>query len=195
MNKTFAALSLALASLSLNAMAADLPASHCEIFVDKASAWSSSYGYAGVTLKIKTLNDRLDGAIKQVGYRSIVRSTPEIDAFCKAHPASSGWSHDCATVGVWTDRVAQPFFGPDYFKIQFELKHMYTFEHVFEGAFFVETDKGTRYWLNPSGGGDFFIDRNMRQDLLNRGSGGYYPQGKELVTADVFPYLNPAGCR
>ncbi|MDZ4660562.1 MAG: hypothetical protein SGJ18_02965 [Pseudomonadota bacterium] len=195
MLKIYFALLLSLLNSPMMVSAADYPANHCEIYVDKAAAWSSSYGYAGVTFKIKTMPSRIDGAIKQVGFHSIVRSTPKIEAFCKAHPPSNGNSNDCDFVDKWMDRPAQSFFGPDYFRIDFELYHMYTFDHIFEGVFYVETVKGTRYWLAPASGGNFFVDQNLRSNLLSLGSGGYFKQGKDLSTADVFDYVNPSHCR
>lgn len=186
---------LSLFGMALSAFAADYNANHCEIFVDKVAAWSSTYGYTGVTFKIKTLNARLDGAIKMVGYRSILRSTPKIVNFCINHPPANGNSNNCDSIGKWVDRQAFAYFGSDYFKIDLELSHDYTFEHVYEGAFFVETVKGTRYWLHPAQGVNFFVDENLRSSLLMRGSGGHFKQGKDLNTADVFEYVNPLRCR
>ncbi|MEK6772902.1 MAG: hypothetical protein AABY64_03085 [Bdellovibrionota bacterium] len=182
-------------SFSSVVSAADYPANHCEIFVDKVAAWSGTSGYAGLTFKIKTLNSRLDGAIKSVGYYSIVRSNPQIAAFCKAHPPSNGNSNDCNYVDKWIVRPAQAFFGQDYFSIDFVLYHQYDFVHVFEGAFVVETVKGTRYWLNPAKGGTFFLDDNLRSNLLKLGSGGYHRHAKDLNTATAFDYVNPLRCR
>lgn len=195
MSKFALVFSLASLAASQSVFAADYPAKHCELFVDQVAAWNSTYGYSGMTLKIKTINERLDGAVKEVGFRSIVRSTPQIKDFCQRYNPDNGYANDCYQLDQWVDRPAREFFGPDYFRIDLVLKHDYTFEHVFEGAFYVKTDKGTRYWLNPAGEQNFFVDRNMYQNLLDLGSGGYYMRGREISTADKFKYLNPGGCR
>ena len=36
---------------------------------------------------------------------------------------------------------------------------------VYQGAFYVETETGTRYWANPAGGGNFTIDQNLASTL------------------------------
>lgn len=182
-------------TIASTVFAADYRANNCEVFVDKVAAWSGSHGYRGLTLKIKTLNDRLDGAIKMVAFHSMVHSSPKVLDFCAKHPAANGNSNGCPNVGKWISRPAHPHFGSDYFKIDLELKHDYNFEHVYEGVIFVETVKGTRYWLKTGHGGNFFVDENMRSDLIRLGSGGYYRQGKDMSTADNFEYLNPSRCR
>ncbi len=182
-------------TIATSVFAADYDANNCEVFVDKVAAWGGSHGYRGLTFKIKTLNNRLDGAIKSVGFRSFVHSNPSVVDFCSKHPASNGNSNGCVSVGKWINRPAFEYFGSDYYKIDLELKHDYNFEHVYEGVIYVETVKGTRYWLKTAHGGNFFVDENMRSDLIRRGSGGYYRQGKDMSTADNFEYLNPSRCR
>jgi hypothetical protein len=50
------------------------PARNCEIFVDKVSSFYSSHGSIFLKFYIKTLNQRLDGAIKEVGFRYQTRN-------------------------------------------------------------------------------------------------------------------------
>jgi hypothetical protein len=179
--------------ISTKIYAQDYDASNCEIFVDQVSAWSGTYGYAGVSLFVKTLNDRLDGKIKQVGMYAQIQSTEAARKYCEK--SNNKELNDCNKLGVWQDIKAQRFFADDYNVIHIDLRHMNTFEHIWEAAFYVTTDKGVTLWFTPESDGNFFIDENMRGNILDLGSGGYRHYGKKINTADKFIYMNPAKCR
>jgi len=180
------------------------------IFVDKVQYVGGDHGTARLHVWVKTLNDRLDGRITHVGFRarlSIVGVTPPVQS-----SSSCDNFGDCAKVGQWVDYPFQSFFGAsDYFENDstpfpqdFYIENDFIHARSYEGAFYVETDKGTRYWANaPASSGDnnFHFDANMVQNVERiQGSqhnyGVYSPDSTRAVaTRESFPYLNPAGCR
>lgn len=179
--------------VSSKSIAQDYGSTNCEVFVDQVAAWSGTYGYAGVSLYIKTLNDRLDGKIKQVGMAAQIVKTEAASKYCEK--SQNKELNDCNKLGVWQDLKAREFFSDDYYVLHLDLRHMNTFEHIWEGAIYVTTDKGVTLWLTPESDGNFFIDENMRKNVLDLGSGGYRHEGKKISTADKFNYLNPNRCR
>ncbi len=188
---------LLLASLCLTllapsrAQAVDYPASHCEVFVDRVGAYRTSHGYSSLFFYVKTLNWRLDGPIASVGFhgRMVLANggtCPSSDYACQAD------------VGVWKDYPTSAYQGAsDYWFLNLVLKHDFTVERYYEGAFFVRTTQGTTYWVNPSGGGNFYLDRNMHNNVeVSFGSPAYSQSvSTSINTADRFPYLNPGSCR
>jgi hypothetical protein len=179
----------------------DLRASHCEVFVDKAfTETRSRHGVHGslIWFHAKILPWRLDGAPVRVSLftRGVNLLTGE----------EFGWHEQPF------DRIAG-----DYYRLKLSISFdggpssgRPPDDTRYEGAFFVETDRGTRYWANAQvDGPNFFLDENLANDLIrvhgNRLFGLEFPPefGSEgslrldsfAVTADVMPYLNPQRCR
>jgi hypothetical protein len=172
-------------------------ASNCQVFVDKVSIRRSSHGLAAYRIWLKTTNARLDGPVARVGLRATVH---DARGTCReSHPV--GLVNGCDDVGRWRDYFAQSFVGAaDYFEMQLTLGHDFTFAHQFEGVFFVETTKGTRYWQKAADGGNFFLDFNgfdhVETALRQRGIFWWdADMGRLPKTADFYAYLNPRACR
>jgi hypothetical protein len=176
-------------AIASSTAALDAPASHCELFVDRATTVRGSHGLLKTTLYLKTQNDRLAwaGGVEEVGY--VAKLTD--NGTCNGP--------ECRDKDVFRAYPAVPFVGAsDYFEISLTLDHDYTAARTYEGAFYVRTKSGTTLWVTPEGGGNFFIDRRLAQDIERlRGTGPVYTSGPEraVVTADVLPYLNPNACR
>lgn len=174
----------------------ELRSERCEVFVERAQTYRGSHHLTGVTLYLKTRNQDIEGKIVRVGFYAQQRNT-----FRGCSSDEETVRENCAPVAGWTVFPAVPFQGtaPDFWELKLTVTHNFTFPHQYEGAFFVETDKGLRYWANsPLANGNFFIDGLMAQNLETaQGRGWIYGSRFEdaIVTADEFPYLNPAGCR
>jgi hypothetical protein len=171
------------------ALAADVRATNCEIFVDRAMAVTGSHALTQITFYLKTQNDRLDAPIDHVGfYRR------RVDPYCP----SPGHEHNCDDSQAWSDERLRPFVGAsDYFELSLLIGGDYAAENTFEGAFYVQTTKGTKYWANAEGGGNFLVDRATFNQLVGlRPSPAYAsdPQAA-VVIAEDFAYLNPQRCR
>lgn len=210
LNKCFSLLSIAsLASLTTIACAAPtedegaaanedaVTASSCQVFVDKATISRSSHGLHGYRLFLKTLNDKLDGKVTRVGFHAVVH---DLGGRCQGDNAL-GYMNGCEDVGRWRDYFAQSFVGAgDYFEMDLTLGHDFTFPHQFEGVFFVETDKGTRYWHKAAAGQNFFLDHtgfdHVESALRSKGVSWWDADvGRLPKTADFYSYLNPTACR
>lgn len=173
------------------AQAVDYPASHCEVFVDRVGAYRTSHAYASLFFYIKTLNWRLNGAITSVGFHGRMllsngATCPSTDYACQAD------------VGVWKDYPASAYSGAtDYWFLNLVIDSDFIPERYYEGAFYVRTNQNTTYWVNPSGGGNFFLDRNMHNNVEASFGGSAYSQSvsTSINTVDRFPYLNPGSCR
>jgi hypothetical protein len=169
---------------STSALTSDIRATHCEIFVDRALPLTGSHALRKVHLYLKTLNDRLDGPIDKVGfYRQ------RTDQRCIGRP-------DCES--SWGEDRVEAFVGSsDYFEVDLFIGGDYSPEYRYEGAFYVQTTKGTKYWANTEEGGNFVIDGNMYRNLQGDRRGPYYQSNPQVarVAADEFPYLNPDRCR
>jgi len=147
---------------------------------------------------LKTLNSKLDGEIARVGFTAKVH-----DEFreCEREIQPPGNPNGCEEVGKWQDYEATPFVGSsDYFELALSLGTNDTIARRYEGTFFVETKKGTRYSLKANGGGNFFLDRKGFSDVENAlSSKGVSWVGAEVgqlpKTADFYTYLNPKECR
>jgi len=163
----------------------DFHAGYCEVFIDRIVPVHGSHASTYLNVWVKTLNDRLDGEITKVAFYG--------------HHLDTGWCGDerCPEVwSAWEVRELDSFVGAsDYFEIPLFLSGDYSPMVQWEGAFYVETDKGTRYWTNAADGGNFFLDRNM-SDRLDQMRGGYNytPSPAYAIPTSEFPYLNPDAC-
>ncbi|WP_164014093.1 hypothetical protein [Pyxidicoccus trucidator] len=190
-------LSALVASLFLSVLApsragaADYPASYCEVFVDRVGAYNTSHAYSSLFFYIKTLNWRLDSAVASVGFHGRMQ-------LANGGTCSSTDYQCLSEFNIWKDYPATAFMGAsDYWALNLVLGSDFTARRYYEGAFFVRTVNGNRYWVNPSGGGNFYLDSNMHINVRNAFGGQVYSQSIEtsINTADRFPYLNPGNCR
>jgi hypothetical protein len=171
-----------------------LDADNCEIFVDKAIPIRSSHGSRRIAAFIKTLNDRLDSPPARAGIRYAVHDPKD-----ECH---SGFSLvGCGDVGGFADHDGAQI-APDYFSFFFEIGNDFTFDHQYEGVFYVVTQKGTTYWHKTADKGNFFIDGQTLDNLENsiHGQGIMTPifesdPAPMPKTADFFDYLNSHRCR
>jgi len=194
MRNMFVPAFVALLHLSLlapsRALAADHPASHCEVFVDRVGAYRSSHAHRSLFFFIKTLNWRLDGPITSIGFHGRMllpngATCPSTDYACQAD------------VNVWKDYPASAYNGAsDYFLLDLLLGNDFRAQRYYEGAFYVQTPYN-RFWVNPAGGGNFFLDSNMHTNVEAAFGAPAYSQtpSSSINTADRFPYLNPGFCR
>jgi hypothetical protein len=172
------------------ARAADYPASYCEVFVDRVGAYNTSHGYQSLFLYIKTLNWRLDGPIQSVGFHGIAR-------LVNGGACASNDYQCLSEVNIWKDYPTTAYSGAsDYWHLNLVLGSDFTAKRYYEGAFYVQTSNN-RYWVNPSGGGNFFLDGNMFNNVRAAYGSTVYSQSPQTAinTADRFPYLNPGSCR
>ncbi|MEK6705390.1 MAG: hypothetical protein AABZ06_06335 [Bdellovibrionota bacterium] len=176
-----------------NANSMDIRATNCEVFIDKVGvyhAFNPQWGEAiAAQFYVKTINDRLDGKVKKVGFYAQTR-----------HAKTGGVMID------WREFTSFPFEGAtDYFEFflkDFRTDATWTFPHEFEGAFFVETENGTRYWANTSVGGNFVINPDLVKRIEQATGrqygdkhGGNFKVRQLPKTADFFQELNPWQCR
>jgi hypothetical protein len=178
--------------------AGHVDATNCEIFIDKIQPILDSHGEHEEVVYIKTLNFRLDAPIAEVGFRYTVH---DVDHDCDV---DSGFAREgCEEVGRWQDAKALRFQeAQDYFSIGLDLGNDFTFEHQYEGVFFVRTMRGTNYWFKTPGKQNFFIDARGLEDVMNglrsRGYDNFFSSADITtapVTADYYTYLNPDHCR
>jgi hypothetical protein len=155
---------------------------HCEIFVDKVQAYVSSHGAHGITFYLKTLNDRLDSEITEIGIRQQVTT--------RSHYGNE------QSVSDWYDEKAQNWFGADdYFRLSVYLGSEFS-SRLAEGIFFVRTRLGTTYWLRGRDGRNFRLNDTLFytvRDLYYSPRYSFFdmvPTQSELVLAE----LNPDFC-
>ncbi len=180
------AVSTLLSPLQTEALAAEYQelyeAKHCEVFIDQLNAYRSSHALTVIEVYVKTLNDRLDGAIDKVIFEA--RQKDDID--------SAEWQE----VKEYT-LSAFPS-ADDYHVLKLVLAHDYMNRQVFEGSFLVLTDQGTAYRFGPNDSDPFYFDINAWQHIANE----IYPNRsygtgveRAVGTIDRFAgYYNPQGC-
>jgi hypothetical protein len=166
-------------------VARSVPASHCEVFVDRALPSLGSHGSKSVTLYLKTPAGKLDahGGVAAVGL----------------HAKEILGTHST----TFRDYPARAFVGSsDYWEIYLNVDTGVAGTRVYRGAFYVEAKDGARLWLNArEGDRNFVLDPNLVTDLTNRRAPGFFAAGAHadvqsaVVTADELPYLNPDKCR
>ena len=182
---TFAGLAL---SASGSAFAAqDVLARNCEIFIDKAYVTRSSHAYTTLHTFIKILPDHLDGPVARVG---VVHSREERRSDRAPDNFTNRW-----------DTLPSFAGSSDYFEFTSVTGHDWMSARE-EASFFVETSRGTRYWLNqfeqPGLGFVFDGDLSSQVQVVSP----IYPYvdvGARPKTAD-YPsrlglLLNPRSCR
>lgn len=154
---------------------------NCEIFVNQVQAYQSSHGIHGLRFYIKTINSRLDGSIKKVGFWHQTTSkkrrqfTPETSA--------------------WSAQIAKPFLGAhDYFIVEVYLGSAYEFISA-EGVFFVQTNRGITYWLKPKANENYLVNDEMFRVVKNI-SWSIYRDFARVPTQNhhEFRSLNPDRC-
>lgn len=173
----------------------DVRASACEVFVDKVSPRVYK-DVRGVILYVKTLNDKLDGEVTEVGFYGHATTDG-----CTKGP----WDEECPGTFAWRSFKGEPHFGAkDYFEITLTVWNSMINKRIYEGAIYAKTSTGKTYWANPQGGGNFIIDYPMVENVLDlvpqcRDSNlvicGNADPSTRLSTADSFEYLNPDRCR
>lgn len=181
----------------------NIRANHCEAFIDKTAISEKIDPTTGggktqsLFLFIKVNTERLDSPVRRVGYYG--EST-----------------HDHRYGGTRSDFRESDLVSQDnaldYFRINLNLVKLYTYagsnsKEVYRhsGAFFVQTEKGTRYWVNAKEKDNF--DFNM--DFFK---GGAIPELRILTTfepstnevaslkktrdmGDIGQFFNPNGCK
>jgi hypothetical protein len=165
----------------------------CEVFVDRATSSHGSHAISQMTFWLKLREARLDGDVKQVGFR--YRAT-DANQVCQ-RPAYAG-APRCRDLDTWREIPATSFFGAkDYFELTLFISSDYNPSLQYEGVFFVETVKGSRYYAKPADGGNFFVNTEMVQNFDRVIGSKLYSvsQQQAPVVADRFLYLNPQSCR
>jgi hypothetical protein len=154
----------------------NVPAKYCEIFVDKVVAYHGAYSTPVITFFIKTLNTRLSASVEEVGFRSREFGFDESNTY---------------THGSWLDRKARPFVdSDDYWMVSL------TGTMSFEGAFYVKTTDGMRYWVNPANGPNFVVQKDLFDRLIGseRQNAAESPNDAIPTQGTFLQNFNPKDC-
>jgi len=177
----------------------NVKATHCEIFIDKAFMRETRPDNGlrqTLHLFVKINPEKLDGAVTQVvQYDERVNSS----------------SHGVST-RPWSPTDLSPFAGSsDYFEIELALidnGSWYKQSFFYEASFYVQTDKGTRYWANAGFRNQNFESRQGNWIFsMNNLKGGalaelpIFTQNPDLGrirktrdNGEVGRFFNPQGC-
>jgi hypothetical protein len=168
-------------------LAADVEATNCELFIDKVAAFQGGQRAKGMTIFVKTLNDRLDGPIAEVCFRN----HQEFPVQWGRNPDWRNWHneplhayHLASDYFFYrTDSLASEYGGVQY-----------------EGVFYVRTQRGTVYWIHsPTENGNFVFDAQGHDNvLLVRGwsdNTGEDAMNAVSTQQSSMRYYNPMGCR
>jgi hypothetical protein len=123
----------------------NVDATHCEAFVEKGAVVFGNGQRSELRFYIKIHPERLDGAVKYVGFHAFKE---DVSGICSGpSPLTNPY---CAKVGIWSDYKSRPFVheSKDYFDVRIEASDIDGDMFSYEGVFFVQTDMGTRYWLH-----------------------------------------------
>ncbi|HXH76208.1 MAG TPA: hypothetical protein VNJ08_14655 [Bacteriovoracaceae bacterium] len=125
----------------------DYRANYCEVFIPEVTKTTGPFGAKVLLFHIKTLNDRLDSGIKEVGflYKSLI----------KAKDGSAFEQHLTERAIQTNDNRFIVFLPVSHDDAQIE----------YEGNFYVRTKNNTTYWLNPREGRDFYLNQNTYNQL------------------------------
>jgi hypothetical protein len=161
---------------------AHYPAHHCELFIDRVVAYQGNHALRAIKLYVKTLNERLDGPITEVGFRN------------RRSGVSCGVNMDIGWNNTHLDHFVD---SNDYWVLDLPLASNYgQIRHV--GAFYVRTARDTYYWLHPADGENFVFDRRTHDDILNVMGLPYNystgPQSGVSTAQGKLRYFNPGGC-
>jgi len=161
-------------------------ATHCEVFVDRVAPFFAQMNVSQLTIYLKTPVDKLSGrgGVKSAGLHAQIiqggNRGPFQDFAAMRFPSSDDY---------WTLDL-------DMFDVQRGAAR------TFRGAFWVEANDGTRFWLNASEGGqDFVLDSNLLSNLQKQRPPGFFSNhgstspSAAVAPADQFPYLNAERCR
>lgn len=118
----------------------DYRARYCELFVYDLVTSTGPFGARILEFHIKTLNDRLDGPIREVGFHYVGRVN-----------AKNGLSFQEQQI----ERAIRR--NNDEFIVNLTVSHDDA-SIEYSGSFFVRTFRGTTYWLNTREGSDFYLD-------------------------------------
>jgi hypothetical protein len=154
-----------------------IQATSCELFIDKIVAYQGSHALRAVHFWVKTLNDRLDDDVVEVGLRARIIG---------------------AGAQTWHDRAMPRFFGAsDYFDIAFSVSSDFG-RTQYEGALYARTAAGTTYWFKPASGGNYFFDINTHDNVMYamQRSSNYDSSINAAVSTqrDDLAYFNPGLC-
>ena len=181
----------------------NVKANHCEIFIDKAAISEKPDPTTGGKLQtlftfVKVDASRLDGPVRKVVWYG-------------QYTRSSDYGRDGGNNWLETNLESQDS-APDYFKNELPLVKLYTYagrstKELFRhsGAFFVETEKGTRYWANANEKDNFDFDMDLFM-------GGSIPELRILTSfsptfdtvvalkktkenGEIGRFFNPQGCQ
>ena len=158
-------------AISFSAYARDIPATNCEIFLDRIQITRSSHSLSIVKFFIKTDANRMDGEVDYVGvYHRRIENRRD----------RQGDNFDFRV-----DLVNRFVNSRDYFEFNSITGHDWMSAEE-EVAFFAQTTKGTRYWLNQANqpGQHFVVDGNLEYTLSKDGSGNYRRDGVRAFTWD-----------
>jgi hypothetical protein len=173
--------------ISLSAFAADIPATNCEIFLDRIQVTQSSHALTTVKFFIKTDARRMDGDVAYVGVyhnRNETRSDQQGNNF-----------------DFRVDSVSRFANSSDYFEFSADTGHDWMSARE-EAAFFVQTTQGTRYWLNRANqaGQHFVLNGDMVNGLYRDAVKVFTWDGSQAQQTDSYPpdlaaIYNPKRCR
>lgn len=157
--------------LSIFSYAADIPAANCEIFVDRLQVARSSHSLMTIKFFIKTDSNRMDGKVDFVGVyhrRTEMRSDRGAENF-----------------DFRVDLVKKFVNSGDYFEYNAITGHDWMSAEE-EVAFFAQTEKGTRYWLNQYNhpGQYFVLHSNLEYSLTRDANGNYRRDAVQVFTWD-----------
>lgn len=173
-------------------------AKHCEVFIDKVTY--TKYGMNFLYAFLKVHLDRLDAPIKRIGFMGKKRFETTAPGTGEVTTYESDWSKVVE---------ASSHLGSDhYFWVSFHVsgaRYGFQMKGVYQGAFFVETQKGTYYWVNESlqSERNFTINQPMfklleekLRDVSLWDLGGPYRHITKVPQAsEIIPELNPQKCR
>jgi hypothetical protein len=117
----------------------------CEVFADAVVTKRSSHGLLFVKLFIKTLNEKLDGNIVEVGMYAHRKPSAKPIPGEPLPPLVDGDYE-------WRSYKAERFVGSgNYFDVELPIAHDWMANREYEGSIYVKTDQGTYYWSSPQG--------------------------------------------
>jgi hypothetical protein len=170
----------------------DVRASYCEIFVDKALVYRETSETTHVTMWVRTNNTRLDSYVSGVGFYGRARlGSLECEPNDKRQV--------CKGVNEWRDYPLTAFAElPNYFSIDFTIASPDFGAKSYEGAFYIETVAGTRYWANAENFGNFVVDKTVAgwvEKAMNGRTSSASDITAAVSTSESFYYFNPNRCR